>query len=273
MTFSSEIKKILCTCEYSCPGCRLAELAGFFECTGRLGEKMVRYKTVIPEVSSHMINAVKDEFGIDITEINAGDLKRLNDTLSDEAIINDCCKTAYIRGAFLGGGSVSNPEKEYHMEFSSKDTASAKKLRNMIEDYGLKPKMTGRRGKDIVYLKESSQIADLIGYISGGRAGLEILSVQVEKELISSTQRRVNCDSANLNKQAIASLKHINAVKKIKAAHKWSALPEVLREIGELREMYPDVSIEALGKMTKHGVGKSGTNHRLNRIVEIADSL
>ena len=99
------------------------------------------------------------------------------------------------------------------------------------------------------------------------------MSVQVEKELKSSAQRQVNCDSANLDKLAKASSKHITAIKQIKSAHKWSTLPDVLREIGELRLKHPDSSLEDLGKMTSQKIGKSGVNHRLNRILEYAESI
>lgn len=273
MSFSTEIKKILCKCEYMCPGCRRAELAGFFVFSGRLSEKEVRYKAVVNEVSARTLNSINEEFGIDIKNVTDEQLRMLKAQLSCDVFLYDCCKIAYVRGAFMGSGSVNDPEKEYHLEFDAKNEAEAEKLISILVEYGFRPKKTKRKGKVVVYIKESSQIADLLGHISGGRAGLEILSVQVEKELKSSTQRRVNCDSANLNKLALASSKHINAIKKIKKARKWSSLPEVLREIGDLRVKYPDVSIEALGKMTKQGIGKSGVNHRLNRIMEYADAL
>lgn len=168
---------------------------------------------------------------------------------------------------------MSDPQKEYHLEFDTKSAAGAEYLLNILIGRGFRPKRTLRKGKEIVYIKESSQIADILGYMSAGRAGLEILSVQVEKELKSSIVRQVNCDSANLNKLAKASSRQIAAIKKIKKAHKWSSMPEVLREIGDLRLKYPDLSLEALGKMTKQVIGKSGVNHRLNRIIEFAESI
>ena len=133
--------------------------------------------------------------------------------------------------------------------------------------------MTQRKKKEVVYIKESSQIADLIGYLTNGMAGLEVLTAQVEKEIRGNITRQVNCDSANLNKLAKASSRHIMAIKKIKDAGKWESIPEVLREIGELRLENPEASLEALGRMTKQGIGKSGVNHRLNRIIEFAEGL
>lgn len=255
MSFSSEIKQILCKTDYECPGCRSAELAGFFRFTGRtqLGEIRIPSSGVAGE----RIRSLLED---DITP-----MQKMPE--------NNCCRIAYIRGAFLAGGSVSDPQKEYHLEFDAKSGGGADELAQMLTVQGFRPKKTVRKGREVVYIKESSQIADLIGYMSGGMAGLEILSVQVEKELKSSIVRQVNCDSANLNKLAKASSKQIAAIKKIKAARKWSSMPEVLREIGDLRLKYPDISIEALGKMTKQQIGKSGVNHRLHRIIEFADSL
>ncbi len=278
MSFSSDIKQSLCKTEHECPECKKAELSGFFGFTGRLDADEIRFSATLKEAAKRILGDLKSEFGIVPCReerkyvINGDDAKFLYNALSP-SVDNECCKLAYLRGAFLGGGSVSDPQKEYHLEFDTKSEESALKLMEVLDEFDFKPKKTQRKGKEIVYIKESSQIADLIGYISGGRAGLEIISIQVEKEMKSNTQRRVNCDSANLNKQAKASSRQIAAIKKIKAARKWSALPDVLREIGELRIKYPDVSIETLGTLTKQHIGKSGVNHRLNRIMEYADGL
>ncbi|MEE1350879.1 MAG: DNA-binding protein WhiA [Clostridia bacterium] len=279
MSFSGEVKEILCKTQYECPGCRLAELAGFFACTGRISDDELRFTTSIPVLQKRIRASLLSELGI--KTINSGkqsiisseDLKKLKDEISGDVCIYECCNTAYIRGAFLGGGSVNSPDKKYHLEFDAKTESDAERLVSILEEYDFRPKIMHRKERFVAYIKESSQIADLLGYISDGRVGLEFLSAQVEKELKSSAQRMVNCDSANLNKLAMASSRHITAIKKIKAARKWSSMPDVLKEIGELRLKNPDLSLEALGKMTSHGIGKSGVNHRLNRIVEYADSI
>ena len=277
MSFSSDIKDIICKTEYQCPGCMRAELAGFFVFPDRLSKGVVKYRFPSKHAELRIAQAIFEEFGSKQETVEGRgvihEAQRLRASLSDADVINECCKTAYIRGAFLSSGSVSNPEKDYHLEFTTRSGEEAEFLTRILKEYEFRPKVTERKSKKVIYIKESSQIADIIGYMTGGRAGLEIMSIQIEKELKSSTQRRVNCDSANLSKQAAASAKQIAAIRKIKAARKWSAMPEVLREIGELRIKYPDVSIEALGKMTKQEIGKSGVNHRLKRIIEYADLL
>lgn len=279
MSFSSQIKEILCKTQYECPACRLAELAGFFACAGKNNCDEVRFSLSNKVLTDRILNSLKGELAIipvyDRRRIVIGgnDYPKLYNAISGDVIIYECCKIAYIRGAFLGGGSVNAPDKKYHIEFCAKSDREASVLSGILEEFDFRPKITHRKEKTVVYIKESAQIAELIGYMSNGRAGLEFISVQVEKELKSNAQRQVNCDSANMDKLAKASSKHIEAIKLIKSAHKWSSLPDVLREIGELRLKNPDVSLEALGKMTKQGIGKSGVNHRLNRIVEYAESI
>ncbi|MGN0162141.1 MAG: DNA-binding protein WhiA [Candidatus Ornithomonoglobus sp.] len=275
MSFSSDIKQILCKSGYECSECRKAELAGFFVFPGKLIGKYARISSGAAIVRQKIAECLNEEYkmAVEGNALSEADSDKLRRELCGFRPDRKCCRISYIRGAFLGGGSVSNPEKEYHLEFDAKEEEEALYLRAMLEEFGFRPKLTKRREKIVIYIKESSQIAELIGYISGGMAGLEIFSVQIEKSVKGEIQRQVNCDSANLNKQARASSKHIKAIKKIKAARKWSAMPDVLREIGELRLKYPDVSLEELGTMTKQGIGKSGVNHRLNRIMEYAEGI
>ena len=279
MSFSSEIKQCLCETAYECEECRKAELAGVFDFTGRIEDDTPRFNSSSDFVLKRVCKAIFEEFGTDISYDgkividNEYLLIKMRDELIGYIPKNLCCVRAYIRGAFLGGGSVSDPKKEYHMEFDTKSERGAFILIDCLQKLGVKAKRTVRKGREIVYIKESGNIADILGYMSGGRAGLEIISAQVEKEMKNSIIRQVNCDSANLNKQAKASSKQIAAIKKIKSAHKWQILPDVLREIGELRLKYPDVSMEELGKMTSQGIGKSGVNHRLSRIIGYAESI
>ena len=279
MSFSSGIKQVLCKTEYECPACRRAELAGFFAFPDRLGANSARLSFPVPEAAERIGGALFAELGITVEHdgkrgaLAAADAVRVRDCVNDGDVINECCSKAYLRGAFLGAGSVSNPEREYHLEFGTKSVSEARFLTELLKSCGFRPKATRRKDKNVVYIKEISQIADLIGYMSGGRAGLQIMSVQVERNLKGNIQRRVNCDSANLSKLAAASAKQIAAIRKIKAARKWSALPEVLRETGDLRLKYPDASLEELGRMSEPEIGKSGVNHRLKRIMAYADLL
>ena len=279
MSFSSDIKKVICKTAYECPGCRRAEMAGFFVFPARLRMCAQNVSCAISDTAVRVSNALKNELGLECAVdgrrliLTDKDCKTIAGSLSEQDVIHSCCRMAYIRGAFLATGSVTDPEREYHMEFSTNSFNKADFLMKLLSDIGFNPKGARRRDKKIIYLKENNQIADLVGYLSDGRAGLEILSVQVEKEMKSSAQRRVNCDSANLSKQAKASAIQISAVKKIKKARKWSRMPQVLQEIGELRLKHPDLSLEELGEHTDPPIGKSGVNHRLKRIIEYAETI
>lgn len=279
MSYSSEIKETICKTSYECPGCRLAEIAGYFAFRGRVGEGEFRLSSTISAVSERMVRAIKDEMGIVPRKvgksylISGDDFNKFVTEISGDIFLYECCKAAYIRGAFLGGGSVNSPEKKYHLEFSTRFWNMAENLVSILREFDFNPRQTLRQDKALVYIKEGGQISDLLGYITGGRAGLEFVEAQVEKEYSSLTQRLVNCDNANLDKLARASSRHIVAIKKIKSAHRWKKLPEVLCEIGELRIKHPEASLEALGKMCEPPIGKSGVNHRLNRIVDYAESL
>lgn len=279
MSFSADVKKTICKTEYDCPSCRLSELSGFFSFIGRTTEDGIRYSIAVGDIAERIQTALFDELGIKPNReekhytILDGDFRRLMTEITGDTCIYECCKMAYIRGAFMGGGSVNAPDKKYHLEFATRSEKTAKHLVGILEEFDFHPKVTSRKDKFVVYIKEGAKISDLLGHITDGMAGLEFLSAQVEKEYTSSTQRLVNCDNANLNKLAKASSRHIVAIKKIKSARKWSRLPEVLREIGELRLKHPEASLETLGTMTEQRIGKSGVNHRLNRIVEYSDSL
>lgn len=279
MSFSSEIKKVICKTVYKCPGCRRAELAGFFVFPARLRMCAQNVSCAVSDTAVRVSAALKNELGLDCVAdgrrliLTDTDCNTIADSLSDQDVINSCCRLSYIRGAFLATGSVTDPEREYHLEFRTNSFNEADFLLDLLLSFGFNPKGARRRDKKIIYLKENNQIADLVGYLSDGRAGLEILSVQVEKEMKSSAQRRVNCDSANLSKQAKASAIQISAIKRIKKARKWSRLPQVLQEMGELRLKNPDLSLEELGEHADPPIGKSGVNHRLKRIIEYAETI
>lgn len=283
MSFSSEIKDSLCRTQIGCEMCRAAEIAGMIRFTGSEKNGKIRFSTENAYAAERLTENIKRVFGI--TAVPVSSAKKhlfLIDNENDTENISDrlesctpfaCCRASFVRGAFLGGGSITDPDKSYHIEFCTKSENEAKKLCGILSDNGFAPKITERKGKKIVYMKECEQIADLLGYMGADNGALEMFTIQVEKQMRNAVNRQVNCENANMNKAAIASSKHTAAIHKIKKAGKWDKLPEVLREIGELREQYPDISLKELGEMTDPPIGKSGVNHRLNRIIEIAENV
>ncbi|WP_434307530.1 DNA-binding protein WhiA [Clostridium botulinum] len=185
----------------------------------------------------------------------------------------DECRRAYIRGAFLGGGSISNPEKTYHLEFVTHNEEYAKDLSNLINSYNLNSKVIKRKNSYIIYLKEGEQIVDLLNIIGAHASLLELENVRIMKEMRNNVNRLVNCETANLSKTVNAAVRQVESIKFIKREIGLGRLPKNLRDVAELRIKYPDESLRELGKMLNPPVGKSGVNHRLRRIEKIADEL
>lgn len=287
MSFSSDIKKAIVKIPFDCPNCAVAETAGMLRISGKLSENGIKFTTENRTVADRLKRNLAEGFGI-CPEVRERDgVKAYQLAVEDIFAVENieeritagdvmpfsCCRASFVRGAFLGGGSVSNPEKNYHLEFDARGKSEAEFLRDTLKTDGFASKVTYRKGRYVVYVKECETIADILGYIGAGKSALEMFTIQIEKEMRNSVNRRVNCENANADKAARASGRHLVAIRKIAAAKKFDKLPEVLREIAELRMEYPEDSLKELGEKTNPPIGKSGVNHRLNRILEFAEEL
>lgn len=197
----------------------------------------------------------------------------LDYTVPQHIIPDEDCKRAYIRGAFLGGGSISNPEKTYHMEFVTHNDEYAQCFSNLVNTYGLTSKVIQRKNSYVVYVKEGEQIVDLLNIMGAHSSLLYLENVRIMKEMRNNVNRLVNCETANLSKTVNAAVRQVESIKLIQNEIGFQRLPENLREIAELRLNYPDESLKELGEMLDPPVGKSGANHRLRRIEKIAEEL
>lgn len=197
-----------------------------------------------------------------------------NLSVTDNLIIQrDCCKRAFIRGAFLASGSVSTPEKFYHFEIVCAAETKAKQLQSIIQNFNIDAKIVERKKHYVVYIKEGSGIVDILNVMEAHVALMEMENVRILKEVRNSVNRRVNCETANLNKTISAAVKQIEDIKYVRDNMGLSKLSENLREIAEIRLENPDASLKELGDMLSPPVGKSGVNHRLRKICEIAEDL
>lgn len=285
MSFSSQIKEKLCKAEHTCPNCSAYETAGALMLSGVIDDNSIRLATENEHVAKRIKEDILSSFGIDapirsmskIYRIEIDDIYQVENIkggiLPGGDMPFSCCRAAFVRGAFLGGGSVTDPQKGYHMEFDTKNEDMARYLQEFLKKDGFVSKITYRKGYHVVYVKGSEEIADILGYMGAPHFAFELLDVQIEKEMRNDVNRRVNCENANTNKAAKACSKHLFAINKIKKAKQWDKLPDVLKEIGTLREEYPEDSLKELGEKTNPPIGKSGVNHRLNRILEIAENL
>lgn len=186
---------------------------------------------------------------------------------------NEENKKAYIKGSFLGSGSLSNPEKQYHMEFVTRSPEYAKDLQELLLDYGVKSGVIERKGSFVVYIKDGEGIVDMLNIMGAHNSLLELENVRIMKDMRNNINRIVNCETANLSKTVNASLRQIDSIRLIKEEYGLERLQDNLREIAELRLKFPDLSLKELGEMLDPPVGKSGVNHRLRKLEKMAREL
>lgn len=198
---------------------------------------------------------------------------KINYKIPHNLIKKSCCKKAYLRGVFLGGGSVSDPEKTYHLELVTNNEDYAEDVKNLVNSYHLNAKVVDRKGSYVVYLKEGEQIVDFLNIIGAHNALLNLENVRVYKEVRNNVNRIVNCETANLNKTIDAAIRQMENIKYIKETIGLKRIPKGLIEIAELRLKYQDASLKELGEMMDPPIGKSGVNHRLRKLDQLADSI
>jgi cell division protein WhiA len=195
--------------------------------------------------------------------------------ISAELVKKKCCKRSYLRGAFLAGGSVNNPEtSSYHLEVFSQYKDHNDSLCDLMNTFGLNAKTLERKKGFITYLKEAEKITEFLNIIGAHNALLRFEDVRIVRDMRNSVNRLVNCETANLNKTIGAALRQVENIRYIDQTIGLDALPDKLREIAELRIAYQDVTLKELGEMVSGGkISKSGINHRLRKIDEIAEKL
>lgn len=201
---------------------------------------------------------------------------QFNHAIAKELVRKNGHKRAYLRGAFLAGGSVNNPETSaYHLEIYSLYKEHGEALSDLMNEFSLNAKTIERRKKGFVtYLKEAEKISDFLSLVGAHQAMLKFEDVRIVRDMRNSVNRIVNCETANLNKTIGAALRQVDNIRFIENTIGLDQLPEKLREIARLRVEYQDVTLKELGAMVSTGaVSKSGVNHRLRKIDEIADAL
>lgn len=208
------------------------------------------------------------------------DLKIVDDTFSftrdidRELVRKDCCKRAYLRGAFLAGGSVNHPEtSSYHLEIFSFYEEHNESLLQLLDYFGIKAKMIERKKGFVLYLKEGERISEFLNVVGAHQALLKFEDVRIMKDMRNSVNRLVNCETANLNKTVGAAMRQVENIILIRNTVGLDQLPERLQEIAKLRIEHQDISLKELGEMLEGKVSKSGVNHRMRKIEEFANQI
>ena len=193
--------------------------------------------------------------------------------LSDELLLGEGCTAAFLQGLFLAYGSMTNPEKEYHLEINALTPFFAEEIHGAAERMGIRFKIARRKGCEILYLKESEQIEDFLTLIGAPVAAMNVMSAKLEKDLRNSVNRRLNCDSANLDKSVVAAQEQMEAIRRLQEAELLEQLPDKLQETAALRLEYPELSLSELAAEFDPPVSKSCLNHRLRKLLELAKDL
>lgn len=183
----------------------------------------------------------------------------------------ECCKASFLRGAFLAGGSVTDPEKDYHLELATTHRAVARETYSLIHDaLGVPMKLTKRGGDSVLYLKQSDRISDCLTYLGAPLSAMGIMEAKLEKELTNDVNRRCNCDDANISKVVDAAQAQIAAIRTLGARGKLDALPDKLRAAAAARMEHPDASLSELAALMQPPITKSAMRHRLTKLVDMA---
>ena len=310
MSFSSRVKEELSRQMSQARHCRIAELAAMVSCCGHgfqsdRGEICLRIQTENITVARKCFTLLHKTFNIN-TDISvkrnaylkknriytiwirdgaearlvmqALKLKEAPDAggelLAESLIVQQpCCRRAFIRGAFLASGSISDPEKFYHLEMVASSQMKAEQLRDIVNTFAMEAKIVTRKKYFVVYLKEGNQIVDLLNIMEAYVSLMELENVRILKEMRNSINRQVNCETANIHKTVSAAVSQIEAIEYIRDTIGLDGLPEGLEEIARIRLEQPEATLKELGAALDPPVGKSGVNHRLRKLKTIADSL
>ena len=295
MSFSSEIKKELAERIGTGRHCRLAELSAIISFTGNIsltgGGICLKAETENQMLKKKYRLLLSQLFGIEepdggllgedvlkvLESVKMWDKRKGSfcnaQTVDGLLIQQSCCKRAFIRGAFLAAGSVSNPSKAYHFEIVCRTNPQAEQLKNTINSFDMDAKIVTRKKNQVVYVKEGANIVDLLNIMEAHEALMNLENVRIVKEMRNSVNRQVNCETANISKTVNAAVRQIEDIRYIRSKKGLESLPDNLREIAVLRLEYPDAPLKELGTYLNPPVGKSGVNHRLRRISEIAAEL
>ena len=313
MSFSGKVKEELALAAGSARHCQLAELAAFFEYCGYLsvgenGRPVIGISTENKIISIKCFTLLKKTFNIYsgvsvrkhagqsknlVYELRIADEKEANEVLMalklyDEVtgcygdingianpilLKKDCCRRAYLRGVYLAAGSMSNPEKGYHMEFVCDQEPQAQYLIKVLQEFEIEAKEVLRKKYHVVYLKDGEAIVDLLGLMGAHVALMELENTRIYKEMRNSINRRVNCEAANITKTVNAAARQVEDILYIQEHMGLQKLPANLREMAQLRLDYPDATLKELSELSDPPVGKSGVNHRLRKLSELAERL
>ena len=276
MSFSSDVKTELAKHCSKKKHCMIAELAAMIMFEGKISVAPLEltFGSENPTLLGKYAILMKRAFHIDISKpLTEEDCKKIVEAIQSLYLEKTCCKRAFIRGAFMATGSMSDPNKSYHFEIVCKTVEQAERLQELMQEFETDAKIVERKHHHIVYLKEGSQIVDMLNVMEAYVSLMNLENVRIIKEVRNSINRKVNCETANINKTVNAAIKQIADIELIRDTVGLDQLPKPLQEIALVRLEYPEAPLKELGNYLNPPVGKSGINHRLRKIAAFAENL
>lgn len=292
MTFSAKVKSELCQPRVERKCCALAEAYGVLLYCHSFSPAEIRISTASEEFAARLPHLFKKAFGLSFDVVPEGKSGKRSFSITDrekiksiyDAFGNDistlslhinfgiieepCCKASFIRGAFLAGGSVTDPDKRYHLEFSTTHYSVSREAYSVLLEMGFSPKETERKGNYLLYFKQSEAMEDLLTTIGASGAAMDIMEAKIQKDMRNNVNRKVNCDSANADKTVAAAAEQMEAIRRIDRQYGLDILPEKLQQAALLRIANPEASLADLAQLSYPPVTKSCLSHRLKKIIE-----
>ncbi|MDE6935003.1 MAG: DNA-binding protein WhiA [Oscillospiraceae bacterium] len=295
MSFSSEAKAELCRTGFGGGCCARAELYGVLLHCNTFTPQEVRVITESGDFAERLPGLLDRAFGVrfdrlpsegeqkyifQITEMKK--ISRMIDAFGFDSrqspvlhinfglLEEECCRAAFLRGAFLAGGSITEPSKRYHLELVTSHAQASRELAALLTDMGRQPRQTARSGCQVTYFKSSGQIEELLTVMGAPRSALELKNTRAEKQLRNGVNRRVNCEAANLDKAVDAAQEQLLAIRRLYELDRVEGLSAQLKETIILRETYPELTLSQLAEEFDPPITKSGLNHRLRKLVELS---
>ena len=303
MSFTGEIRDELARVEPECEDCRMAELSALIRIDGRLSAGYrLEMTTETASVARRIVALIHDVFALKTeTTTRRSDLHRsynylitvpvqigLEDALRQLGIISDrglefgispgllkkpCCRAAYLRGAFLGGGFIADPRGDFHFELTTGHEELAQGLVGVMADLGITAKASQRRGSYVVYLKGANPITEFLGLTGAHRGVLAMENVRVTKSVRNDVNRRINAEMANQAKSVDAAMEQVRSIQRLIDERGLESLPPALRDLAVLRLAHPGVSLRELGELADPPLSKSAVYHRIRRIEALANDV
>ena len=276
MSFSSDIKEELARQHSRAKHCQIAELSAMIMQEGRisLNPFSLSFETENPILIEKYAILMRRAFDIDVSkELGSRDCQKIVEAIQALYLEKTCCKRAFIRGAFMASGSMTDPNKGYHFEIVCRTQAQASRLQELMKEFETDPKVVERKNYYVVYLKEGSQIVDMLNVMEAYVSLMNLENVRILKEMRNTVNRKVNCETANISKTVNAAVKQISDIEYIRDTEGLDSLPLPLREMAMIRLEYPEAPLKDLGKYMDPPVGKSGINHRLRKLAAVAETI